>query len=353
MIDRYTYEVGDFEMIDDTFHFYGEFPYATVIYVDKKYAIAQIPSGSFFVENHANPNRYNAIPRETVEKLIGECPNLGKYDGFLDLNFSGIPYKKEELEFLIYDKFGNSLDYRFIENIGYYIAPCGTQAVNMVILAKVFGEPAEGQRAFPVDESFLRKNGLSPLGNYYWLSVPEAKHHELQDWVEINKGDYPDGDYSHIEGFVIYSFANIAVVQINGDQFCSNIKNGAFKLISYEELSQKPGFVPFFKPEEGDYFVELNQATGESDEILMPYTVTVDGTSFKGIIKAYLFDRDANLLGRLISIDRSDNTTDVQKLTESLKDKEIMMNDLMENLGNGPMYYVPLSDGEEIKFYRG
>lgn len=366
MLDRFTYELGDEMDIYGCGDDGSGQAVATVIYVDKKFAIAYIPCASWIyaVGLNLDPNIYYVITRDEAINIIGERPEFGEHDVFIDLNRSFMPAgeTKEYFRYHIYDKNGETLSYNFIENKKFYISPCGCQAVDMIIMAKLLGEPAEGQMAFPVDEYYLKDIGLSSQGNYYWISTSETKQYDFGDWVEIenNEGDNIDNS-SCIEGNVVYSCDNIAVIQVH-EGFSLNIEKGGFKLISYDELSKKHGFVPFFVLQNGDVFVELKQATGETDEIFMHHDIDLNGTTFPGKIEGYLYDGEANLLGRILSLDveRQSLPFNVKEKTfeeyttqlmEAFKDNEIPATALLwdrSDAGRKKFYYFPLLPDEKV-----
>ena len=88
MLDRYNYEIGDKEIITGCGPDYSGMAEATVIYVDKKYAIAHIPCGSriYALGLNINPNEYVEMSHEEVAGLL-DISKYGEYDVFL--NFYG------------------------------------------------------------------------------------------------------------------------------------------------------------------------------------------------------------------------------------------------------------------------
>lgn len=374
MLDEYTYEVGDKELItgcgDDGFGIAE----ATIIYVDKKYAVGRVRCGSeaYAWGLNLDPNIYKQMPREEVAKLV-DISQYGEYDVFLNYYQSEYGTNKEYL-IDVYDDNGVPLEYKIVGEEPYYIAPCGTQAISILAIVKLYGEPAAGQSISPLEDSEIEKRGLSKDGNYYVISDTHTKQYDINDWVEFSKWD-DDGELAYIySGNIVYSYCNVAFLQCRPD-FYKIGKDDGFKIITYDELSHKPGFVPFFENTEGCIYVEIPQASGETGEIFMHVQKCFNGHPVNFTIMGYLF-KGSTILGRFMSIETdvvesalaeaglapNEEAYDanalvkengVLELPSSLSGLFVFPYLGYDGIGRDGLYYFPLGEGETVSILRG
>jgi len=309
MLDRYTYEVGDvvdiFGCGDDNF---GSTE-GTMIYVDKEYAIAHIPCASpyyAFGLNLDHREECSPMSHDKVAAIIGDMSQYGKHDVFLNYyNNSETAYSFTRFhQHNIIGKKGDDICYTMVDDEDYYIAPCGGQTIYQVSIAKIYGDPADGQNIFPVNETELKERNLSPDGNYYWITLLLTKQYGLEDWIEITELDEMDNVTLAINGDIVYSLHNIAVIKSYYPSCLINSEpTRRIKQITYQELSEKPGFVPFFKTSQDNAYFEIDQVTGETTEMRMPYEKIINDMPLHGVIWGYLYKND-KIVSRLVAIEK-------------------------------------------------